>query len=474
MLSAFRKFSLIGFYAWMLFLTGGAFAKNGIPVVYQPLSPTSAAPGSAGFTLAVRGSGFVNGAVVRWNGASLSTTYINRGTLHAVVSADKLINPGTAAITVSNPAPGGGVSNASYFQVHGSATSIGTALNTSFVPPALSYETVADLNCDTIPDIAISDLNKGIDVYLGNGDGTFQNPLKISTGLYFSQVLASDLNGDGKMDLVASRPFLCTGCGGWPTWMIYTFMGDCTGHFFKGPEQGRNTGQVLALADVNGDGALDLFTVSTDYDGIDWDFHVILGNGDGTFKRQSQKFVAGAYSSSIPAIADFNRDGKLDLAMVGLDYQYGFPLLYVCLGNGDGSFQPAMTSYVLPWDGGHQAITADVNGDGVLDLVTDSVAVLLGNGDGTFTNDVNVNVRGAYLPNYGLVVGDLNADGALDFASKQFLDTAELLVALGNSGGTYTTLYVPGNSQLFGAADFNGDGLLDFLTATGIYESVAQ
>jgi IPT/TIG domain-containing protein len=85
-------------------------ANNAIPTVNQPLFPSSVKPGSAAFTLMVDGSAFAPGAVVNWNGVPLPTKFVNRSRLRATVPAADVAAPGTATVTVTNPAPGGGTS----------------------------------------------------------------------------------------------------------------------------------------------------------------------------------------------------------------------------------------------------------------------------------------------------------------------------------------------------------------------------
>jgi hypothetical protein len=83
------------------------------------LNPNSASAGAPGLTLTVNGSGFVPGSVVRWNGANRTTTFVNANQLTATLTSADLASPGSATVTVSNPAPGGGTSAAMTFTVVG-------------------------------------------------------------------------------------------------------------------------------------------------------------------------------------------------------------------------------------------------------------------------------------------------------------------------------------------------------------------
>jgi len=98
------------FFSSVLSVAGQSI-PNPVPLINNPLVPTSLAPGSAAFTLTVNGSGFVSGSGVNWNGSALATIFASNSQLTATVPASKITTPGTAAVTVVNPPPGGGVSN---------------------------------------------------------------------------------------------------------------------------------------------------------------------------------------------------------------------------------------------------------------------------------------------------------------------------------------------------------------------------
>ena len=92
-------------------------ADNPVPAT-TGLSPTSATAGGSAFTLTVNGSSFVNGSVVQWKGASRTTTYVSATQLTAAITAADIVSAGTASVTVFNPAPGGGTSNAQTFTIN--------------------------------------------------------------------------------------------------------------------------------------------------------------------------------------------------------------------------------------------------------------------------------------------------------------------------------------------------------------------
>ncbi len=96
---------------------GGGPTPNPVPSIAS-LSPTSATAGGNGFTLTVNGSRFISSSTVRWNGTSRTTTFVNSGQLTAAITATDIATAGSASVTVSNPSPGGGISNASTFTVN--------------------------------------------------------------------------------------------------------------------------------------------------------------------------------------------------------------------------------------------------------------------------------------------------------------------------------------------------------------------
>ncbi|MGB6484063.1 MAG: putative Ig domain-containing protein [Candidatus Acidiferrales bacterium] len=100
-----------------LTINSNALPGNPVPLVNQPLLPSSVALGGSAFTLTVDGTGFVSGATIDFNGVPLSTTFVSGAQLTAAVPASDIASAGTASITVVNPAPGGGNSNAVYFPV---------------------------------------------------------------------------------------------------------------------------------------------------------------------------------------------------------------------------------------------------------------------------------------------------------------------------------------------------------------------
>ena len=304
-----------------------------------------------------------------------------------------------------------------------------------------SFAVVADVNGDGKPDLVV--VGGGVvAVLLGNGDGTFQPATTYAVSgagaFYTSSLAVADVNGDGKPDLLVA---VGLGCG-WGCLMggVDVLLGNGDGTF--GPpvryyafENGLGAGTV-AVGDMNRDGKLDLVVggycdVANNCGNL---AAVLLGNGDGTFQSPTT-FASGDPYQSSAGVGDVNGDGNPDLLVAN----WSSDTVGVMLGNGDGTFQPVVTySAGESFAGGPRSIVAtDLNGDGRLDLLASvgGVSVLLGNGDGTFQPAV------VYDPGLGLEVAsaveDVNGDGKPDVAVVQFQGAASVLP--NNTGAPPTT-----------------------------------
>jgi len=180
--------------------------------------------------------------------------------------------------------------------------------------------------------------------------------------------------------------------------------------------------KAVSIADFNGDGKNDLAVAN------DGGVSILLGNGDGTFQAATNLVVSK--NPCCIGSDDFNGDGKPDLAVLNTD-----STLSVLLGNGDGTFQPHVDDPPDPGTG-YSLRLGDVNGDQVVDLImlrSGSLGILIGNGDGTFQNPVDVGT-GSSSPE-GLSVFDIDGDGKLDLVTTVGSSGVETL--LGNGDGTF-------------------------------------
>jgi FG-GAP-like repeat/Abnormal spindle-like microcephaly-assoc'd, ASPM-SPD-2-Hydin len=412
---------------------------NPIPLINMPLMPAGAAPGGAGFKLTINGTGFVSNSVASWNGSPRTTTFINDSQVTATIPASDIANAGTASIMVTNPSPGGGISNVMYFTVTDPVSTLQFAV---FDSPAQSGPLVAaDFNGDGKIDLAIGAMNfTGVCIELGVGDGTFQSPICLSQTTPVISAIAADFNGDGRLDLA-----------GVDADSVHVWLGNGDGTFqpekdFDMPTNGGNEEIAFAAGDFNHDGKLDLVVGNGSTGGVS----ILLGNGDGTFQNAGNH-AAENFSA---AIGDFNHDGNLDVVAGGTLF----------LGNGDGTFQAPESIPIL--DPGIEVIAADVNGDGNLDLIyTGSgtgLYVLLGNGDGTFQPPGN-NLDSNSL--IWMAAADFNGDGKLDLAVTNDLGASgnSNSILLGNGDGTFQSPIQLPSVGLYSlvSADFNGDGKTD-------------
>ena len=461
-----------GFLSLQINPNGGA--ANPVPFLDQSLTPTAVAPGGAGLTLTVSGANFISGVTVDWNGTALATTFVDRDHLTAQVPAANVAKAGTASVTVVNPAPGGGASNAVYFQVGAPETAVNFAAapNSPLQIVEAFGLAAADFNQDGKPDLAVAAGAAGLYLMAGNGDGTFSvasgSPMRMPSppfndfaSPYIGPVVVGDFTHSGYPGLATAE---------FTNSVAVILQGNGNGTFTLSTAefafQDTMFVSALAAADFNADGNLDLASANGSY----FEGFVDLGYGHGAFNAGGQLYAEG-FPEGV-AVGDFNGDGKLDTVLAGGgSTTYPYSGYAVSLGNGDGTFTQASGSPVSLGQDLSAIVAGDFNGDGKLDLivadgVANTVTVLLGNGNGTFQTAgtfATGNQPGA------MVAGDFNNDGKLDVAVANAGDGTVTLL-LGNGDGTFTEApgspYTVGNSPTaIAAADFNGDGKLDLAVA---------
>jgi len=313
-----------------------------------------------------------------------------------------------------------------------------------------------------------------VGVLLGNGDGTFQTARLFDTGSVFAGAIAvADVNGDGNLDAVVAvggtRPYDPSYFG-----KVSVLLGNGKGSF-EAPQMyttGGYAARDVDVGDVNGDGRLDLLvangSLNPDLRGPGA-LGVLLGNGDGTFGLAQTYSSQGGYITRL-AVGDVNADGNLDVAIQG----------GVLLGNGDGTFQPMQSNDSFGAQTLSLAdVNGDGNLDllaahGVFDPTSrpkDAVGVLLGNGDGTFQEAKDYSTSAAVATS--VAVTDVNGDGDVDLLVAHtciaFCNRSPVAVLLGNGDGTFKTAlrYYSGgrHANSIVAADVNADSKPDLLAA---------
>jgi hypothetical protein len=459
--------------AFIVFSCPLALAQNNpVPFIDQPLVPMTAAPGGPAFTLAVNGAGFVSSSVVTWNGNPLTTTFVSDKQLTADVPAANIGTAGTAWVTVASPNPGGGTSNVQFLDV---ATTVATLAFTplpAINPEGAAYTIAADFNGEGKLDIAYiigaAYSSWYLVVQLGNGDGTFQAPVSYvaaSGDTFPTALVAGDFNGDGKLDIAVTTENVLG-----PAFNYQVMLGNGDGTFRPlTPGSLTYFPNSLAVADINGDGKLDLLVTSDLDQGAPYDIgggvSVLLGNGDATFQTPILYDASNGYGDLV--LGDFNGDGNLDFVAVQevAGSNGAIVSLVYAEGNGNGTFQTAQqigldqSSSVL--------VAADLNGDGKLDFVCadgNGAAVFLGNGNGTFQSPARY---GAGLESFSVFVQDFNADGKLDLLLADSSQGSQGTFLLGNGDGSFQSpTGFPSNVAGFpiAAGDFNDDGRFDVVT----------
>ncbi|HXC76170.1 MAG TPA: FG-GAP-like repeat-containing protein [Candidatus Acidoferrum sp.] len=307
----------------------------------------------------------------------------------------------------------------------------------------------ADFNGDGKTDLAL--LGSDLLIYLGNGDGTFtaEAPIALPSTFYGGQLLAGDFNGDGKLDLVISGVQNDGGTYPKGVWLL-TGKGDGT---FNAPTLVASPGSglvpgAIAAGDFNGDGKLDLaYTIGPGADGVT----VLYGNGNGTFSTGFSVSVPAGTPGDI-AVADFDHDGKDDIAIGGNPGPLSSVYVIRCEG-------ACISSY--PLADSTNLIAADLNGDGNPDLASPG-GMLWDGSAGYFTSGPGFNLPGT---SSAITTAAIDSDGSLDLvvagtdASAGVVQTLHYLAHV----GMQVAAQYPGLDNPIGivSGDFNKDGLAD-------------
>lgn len=322
--------------------------------------------------------------------------------------------------------------------------------------------TTGDFNNDGIIDLAAAPATENVAiVMLGQGDGTFGPSTSYATGgsggpgIY--SVATGDFNGDGILDLTAAD----IGDS-----QVAVLLGRGDGSFSTEPSLAHTAGEIMDVTtgDFNGDGITDIASIAYLNDEI----AVFIGRGDGTFETETN-YTTGSRPSSIRC-GDFNGDGIDDL--VTADKNGGS--VSISIGSGSGSFSASISYAIVdgsPWS----VAIADFNKDGILDLTTNNdggtVSIMLGQGDGTFSGATTYTMGGgtAQVPG-AITVADFNGDGNPDIAaSNRTQDKVD--IRLGRGDGTFgalSSLSAPELVTGVTTGDFNCDGVPDIVTVSAL------
>ena len=343
---------------------------------------------------------------------------------------------------------------------------------------------VADFNRDGYADLVVPNLDFSLVFFKGYGDGTFRSALDYYAPIIEDTpdgvtVATGDFNGDGNPDFVMGN---CCGAQAG----ITVFLSRADGSLMPGVNyvsaNATQELQYVAVGDFNQDGKLDIAAADSDNGAV----QIFNGVGDGTFTLGSS-LTSGLYEDQPTAIlvGDFKNNGIPDIAVANIND--GTQDIAVLINDGTGTFASAVT-YNLSNSFNDVGIAAvSLRSNGTLDLIVpitfgNVVAILLGNGDGTFQAEADLSIPSTNP--FAVAVGDFSGDGKPDLAiTLTYPGTEGVAVALGNGDGTFQTPVIyPSSLQdmtfsdpvtnYIQTADVDGDGKLDLVYANSNYGTV--
>lgn len=332
-----------------------------------------------------------------------------------------------------------------------------TAIDNGMGPgPAPRGSASADFNGDGRADVVtILNFTQGnIQLFTGDGDGTFTPGSEISGSAGSQGLDAGDVNGDGKADVISAS-----------TSTMYVWYGNGSGGFTAGPTYAQTLGGQVEprLLDFDGDGDLDV--AAPTFTAI----QTLINNGSGIFTAGPSRQLTGACAVSAISPAKLNSDSKKDLfAVDGCS-----STVYALTSNGGGSFTATGTAYfsggLVPED----IAAIDLNGDGFDDMASIgsfsfTLSTALTNGQGAFSGTISNYQFGGAGPT-SITAADLNRDGKTDLAVSWLASSSGGVTVFAGNGtvamqkvADFSVGTFPQNPML---VDFDGDGKKDIVTA---------
>jgi len=363
----------------------------------------------------------------------------------------------------------------------------------TFPPTSNRAAALADLNHDGKADLVRGINGSQVAVALGTGTGTFGSATSFATGNTTLHVKIARINGDAHPDIIA---------GNFNDATVSVLLGDGNGGFL--PQQVTDVGlrvMSMEIVDFNQDGKADIIATGYMNHATQGLVTTLVGNGDGTFSQKNtfNASVRTAFTMTHSvSVADLNGDSLPDF-VVSAPYNGGTVISFLNLGNGSFSRHREMQ---MPGPPGRTAL-ADFNGDGKTDLAVllvadplfgnlppgQNIGVIMGNGDGTFgslfsagtiygVNGVAIHGAGPANDTFvgrfsSLTATDMDGDGRLDLvfsaeSTVMLADYAVILRGQANGGFNFgTRKQVDTDNQWLSVADLDNDGSPDIVSTLG-------
>jgi hypothetical protein len=477
------------------------------------VSPSSATAGGAAFTLTVNGSNFVSGSTVQWNGSNRTTSYVSATQLTAAITAADVATTGTASVTVVNPTPGGGPSQALTFTIAIPAPTVSLSLNPATVEVGssamLSWSSTNSTSCTgvgawsgaqaTSGSQSVSQASAGTDTWTLtciNASGS----ASASTTLITTGVPGANLTVEGMTGLPGDISPLLSIAGKWQPvasqYITSQFNGGIVGPYEDNIVLPNGLEGIVTTGWANDPG-------NTTF--MPEDISILQQQADGTLQEATSTYVSDPQTNggTSVVVADFNGDGVQDIYLAPYNETPAQPTnTIVYLSNPAGTYDKIELNDQL---NAQDAELAMVNG--VPTVFTGSYyttssnadTVSTYNGSGGFTENPNTGVGGTtsvatadFYGNgtYSTVYGDFKYGPNYPYSSTEifgiYLYSLSNLLPTGDAidvGNPYfdTPAYAGYSSFLdpngkqssfrIRTDDFNHDGMLDILVEGEIWNS---